>query len=464
MARPAALLLVVLASSSLEGLWVWLLAAALSQLDGQVSPTFLPIAMLIFIAWLAARVLTISRVSARTRRIVLVGGGLSLALAVATIQAGVLFPMQLILGHREPDFRGSGVMLGLLVAYLWARGLAMAAQVSRRQVVSHIGVSIFLLANILFVLPLTRPVQESGLTVVIASFCAALVALLLVQLTDTQSRQLSKPQWFGLAGAAAVAIVVAASVFTGILSSGAPGAVAQGIGRGARVTTPITDSILLGVGYLAHYLTYFFIWLRAVFGGDPEAVERAQQEAERNRPRFETEGNYGPPEIMTIVAALIVLGLVAWWVAHVLLRLVGMGERRRGDSVRQIRRSVPLGPASGLRAALARIPGLGDPNHGLSGRAAQIRRHYRTFQAMMARARLPRASSQTADEYQEHLAVRLPRATVPVTTITDAYELARYADASTPLPDPDSVATALREVRATLQDEAARPERERPGT
>lgn len=456
MARPIALLAVVLAASCLEGLWVWLLASALSELDGQVGPVLPALLLLSFAGWLSTRVLSISRVSARTRRIALVGGGLLLTLFAATVHAGRVFPLQLVFGQYEPDYRGSGVVMGLLVAYLWARGLAIAAHVSRRQVVSHIGVSTFLLANILFVLPLTRPVQQFGLTVVIGSFCSALVALLLVQLADTQSRQLTKVQWSGLAGGAALAIVVAAGFFTGLLSSGLPAALAQTIGRGTRLAIPLTDGLLLGVGYAAQYLTYFLIWLRELHGGDQKAAEQALQEAERSRPRFENDGNYGPPEIMTILATIFVLGLVGWWVAHVLLQLVAIGERRRTDSVRQSRRSVPLGPAEGLRGLLAHLPGMSDPDDQLSGRAAQIRRHYRSFQAMMARARLPRAPEQTAEEYQERLTRTLPRATAPVATITNAYELARYAEPNTPLPDPEHMVAALREIRATLQAEADR--------
>lgn len=455
MTRALALLAVLLAVSCLEGLWVWLLTAALSQLEGQVAPPLPALALLIFVSWLTTRALSLAGVALDTRRAILVAAGLGLALLAATVHAGLMLPVQLILGHHDPDYRGSAVALGLLVAYLWARGLALAARASRPQVVNHVLVSTFILANILLVLPLAGPVRESGLTVVIGSFFAALAGLLLVQIADTESHQLTKAQWFALTAGAAVAMVSCAALFTGVLANGLPQSIGDALGRIVRFVTPVTNMVILGIGYLAHYVTLFILYLRAVHGGDPEAVQRAQEEAEQARPRFDNDSSYGPPEIMTLFAILVVLGLLVWWIAGVYGRLVQRGDRRDRSVGSMSRLSVREGDLlDGLRDALGRLPGLGGLSDGLSGRAAEIRRHYRAFQTLMARAQLPREAAQTPIEYQGLLSRRLPNAAMALATISDAYMLARYAGPRTPLPDPADMASAIRNVRALLQGEA----------
>ncbi|MBI4214180.1 MAG: DUF4129 domain-containing protein [Chloroflexi bacterium] len=454
MTRVIALILVVLACSALEGLWVWLLATTLSEVDGQIAPSLLFLLALPFSSWLTSRLLATSKISAAVRRSALVWGGLGLAVLAATVHAGLQVPVQFVLGQRDPDYRGSATALGILVGYLWARGLFLSAQVNRGQVMSHISISVFLLANILLLLPLTNSVQEFGLEVVGASFFSALVALLLVQLADTESHQVRKAHWFGLAAAAAVAMLLVTAVFTGVLSSGIPQDVGRALGQAGSIATPVTNGILLGIGYLAEYVTYFFLWLRYLFTGDPDVVERSQREAEAARPRFNTDGPYGVPEIMTLAAAAFIIALLILFAAHVMSRLVERGERRALDSIRERRRSTRGLAAEGVRSALGWLPGFG-PADGLAGRAAEIRRHYRAFQALMARASFPRAAAETASEFQASVTRSLPATRPAVATITGAYTLARYADSSTPLPDPSTVAEAVAEVRTTLQAHAA---------
>ena len=460
MTRALALILVVLSCSSLEGLWVWLLSATLSELDGQISPSLIFLCLIPFSSWLAARLLSTSGISQTVRRSALVWGGLALSLAAATVHAGLNVPLQFVLGHQDPDYRGSATALGLLVSYLWARGLFLAIRVDRGQVMSHVWIATFLLGNILVVLPLTKRVQESGLEVVGASFFAALIALLLVQLADTESHQIRKAHWIGLSAAAALAILVAAGLFTGVLASGFPPEIGRGLKLLGGLATPVTNWVLLGIGYLAEYTTLLFLWLRYVYAGDPAAVERSQQEAEGARLRFNTEGPYGPPEIMTLAAVAFVVLVVMLFAVHVISRLVQLGDRRTTDSVRQSRRSTRGLAADGIRSALSWLPGFGPTAHGLAGRAAEIRRLYRAFQALMARASLPRGAAETAQEFQRTVSRALPASSDAVATITSAYTLARYADAGASLPDPAIVAAAISEVRASLQAEDRAP---RPG-
>ncbi|MSQ23051.1 MAG: DUF4129 domain-containing protein [Chloroflexi bacterium] len=457
MARTLSLIAVVLTASLLEGLWAWLLGAALSEFDGQ-SPPVLPLLIAIpFTGWLLARVLTVSRVRATRRLGILVAGGFLLAFTAATVHAGLLVPLQLILGHPDPDYRGSAVVIGILVGYLWARGLGLAAHVDRRQVVSHIVITTFALANILLVLPLTLRVRESGIEIVAASFCAALLALLLVQSAEAESHELSKLQWSGLAAGAATVILIGAGILTGILTGILSSGIQLNIGQAFAVignfASPITNGVLLGVGYAAMYLTYFLLWLRYLYGADPQAAQRAQQEAEAARPEFNAEGPYGPPEIMTLFTVLVVVGLLAWWAASVYARLAQAPEIRKGSDVRETRQT---GHLDGLFDALGRIPILGSLSDRLIGRTAEIRRHYRTFQGMMARASIPRAISETPEEYRRAVVRHLPGATAPVSMITDAYSVARYADPNADLADPKDMAQALHELRTILQTEEER--------
>lgn len=455
------MLAVLLAVSILEGLWVWLLAATVSEFDGQIAPSLPFACLVIFGSWLAGRLLFLSPVSPAARRWTLVGGGLGLALLVTVVHAGLVVPLQLILGRPDPDYRGSAVVFGFLVAYLWARGLALAGQLTRRQVVSHVLVSTFVLVNILLVLPLSDHVRADGLGVVVGSFFAALTALLLVQTADTESHQVSRKQWVGLAMGAALLMVLCGAMFTGMLAQGMPGVVGDSVRGIASLATPVTNVIILGIGYAAHYLTLFMIFLRTLYGTDPETTQRSQEEAERNRFRLENEANYGPPELMTLFAAVVFFAILAWFIARVLARLVHLGETRSRGGTRQTRTSLrDHDLMDGLRDALGRLPGLGGLADGLGGRGAEIRRQYRAFQALMARAQMPRRSTQTTTEYQEELARRVPQAATPIAQISNAYVLARYAGPETPLPDAGSLAEALREIHSVLQaDELGRTAR-----
>jgi hypothetical protein len=440
------------AVACLEGLWVWLLTAALAQIEGQGAPSLFALIAVIPFAWVLARVLWLAGVSTARRRTILVGGGLGLALAAATIQSGLAVPLALVLAHPDPDYRGSAVALGFLVAYLWARGLALAGTATRRHVVNHVLVSTFVLANILLVFPLAGPVREAGTSVVVGAFFAAVIGLLLVQTAETESRELTKTQWLGLCALAVTVMVVAAGLFTGVLASGLPADFGNLLGRGARVALPVTDAVLIAVGYAAHYLTLFFLYLRNLYGTDPEAAQRVQREAEQSRFRLQDDGTYGPPEIMTIAAVLIVVGLLVWWLVHVLSRLVAAADQQQRSPDVESRSSLRDGTLlDGLREALGHLPGLGGLTDGLSGRGAEIRRHYRRFEALMARADLPRTASQTAVEYQRQLAAVLPSAAAPLETISEVYTLARYSEPAISLPDPAVMEEAVRNVRTALQ-------------
>ena len=61
-------LAVVLAVSVLEGLWAWLLAAAVSEVAGQVQPSWLFVCGLLAVAWLVCRVLPLVGLSEERRR------------------------------------------------------------------------------------------------------------------------------------------------------------------------------------------------------------------------------------------------------------------------------------------------------------------------------------------------------------------------------------------------------------
>src|SRR5438093_12863355 len=57
--RAIALLTVVLMASWLEGLWTWLLAAAIAEVDGQTAPSLAFLGLVIFLSWLASRALSL---------------------------------------------------------------------------------------------------------------------------------------------------------------------------------------------------------------------------------------------------------------------------------------------------------------------------------------------------------------------------------------------------------------------
>src|SRR5438067_1739357 len=141
MASALGLIGVILAVSLLEGLWTWLLVAAISEVATQVYPPLLLLSLISFGAWLSARLLAVANVAIERRRVILITGGLALALVAATMHAGLLHPLQLVFGRYTPDYRGAGITLLLVVAYLWGRGLSLAGIVTRERVLNHIGVS-----------------------------------------------------------------------------------------------------------------------------------------------------------------------------------------------------------------------------------------------------------------------------------------------------------------------------------
>src|SRR5438094_7782294 len=57
--RAIALLTVVLMASWLEGLWTWLLATAIAEVDGQTAPSLAFLGLVIFLAWLSSRALSV---------------------------------------------------------------------------------------------------------------------------------------------------------------------------------------------------------------------------------------------------------------------------------------------------------------------------------------------------------------------------------------------------------------------
>ena len=80
-----------------------------------------------------------------------------------------------------------------------------------------------------------------------------------------------------------------------------------------------------------------------------------------------------------------------------------------------------------------------------------IRRHYRAFQTLMARAELPRRADQTPLEFELAVAAALPPSREPVEELTDAYAIARYAGPAEPVPDPQAAGAAVARVREVLQ-------------
>lgn len=446
--QAVALTTVVLIASWLEGLWVWLLGASLAEVDGQAAPSIEALGLVIFAAWLAAR--AVAGLAPARRRAVAVGGGLVVALTAGTIHAGLAQPLQWAIGAPTPDYRASGAVLALLVAYLWGRGLSLAVRVNRQRIVTQVGTTTFLLVMILLLLPLTNTVAELGTPIVMACFFLAVATLLLVQLAENESYRLTRAQWMGLGLAGTGALVGTGSMLAGILSAGFLGVWLRPVGQ---LAMPFNNAVLRAASYIAEDFTLFLIWLRQLAGGDPEAIQRAQQEADQTRFHFETQSSYGPPEVMTTLAFLLVSAVVIYWFSQLFSRLAHAAERRIGTGILETRLAeIGAGPGlNGLFSALlhGRSPGSSD---GLAGRASQIRRHYRAFQGMMARAAMPREPGQTPREYAAHLGRQLPAAAPPLTALTDAYLLARYAPPGSPLPDPSTVAGAIREVRRSLRD------------
>ncbi len=450
MASAVAVIGVVFCLSLLEGIWTWLLATAASEVSDQVNPPSLAVGVVLFVAWFASRVTAISHVPLDRRRWILAGGGTLLATAAGTIQAGLVHPLQLIFGKYEPDYRGAGIVTVILVAYLWGRGLALGARINRQRIVNHVVISASALALLLLFLPLTQAVPQYGMGAVITSFLLALAALLTEQLASAESRRLTRLQWTSLSAGAALALVVGGAIFAGVFGQGLVLG-GQLLARVGRLASPITDSILLGAGYLAYYLTLLFSWFAKIAGADPEAVTRAMQGAQERQPRFENDPAQSPPEIMTMLVVVFLtlfFGLIAIWIFY---RLVGRMARQQDDFVVEAhtRLSGP-GARQRLRSALDWLTHR-DENGSDEDRRVAIRRHYRSFQTLMARAELPRGLSQTPREFQNEVTASVPGTQAPVGEVTDAYTLARYASPTHPLPDPAEVGNALTRVREALR-------------
>jgi hypothetical protein len=441
---------VVICVSLLEGTWAWLLATAASEVVGQAGPSYPAIGLVLGAAWLASRVTTVVRVPLDRRRWILAGGGLALALVAGTAQAGLLYPLQLVFGNYEPDYRGAGVVVVLLVAYLWGRGLALGVRVNRQRILNHVVIAASALVLLLIFLPLTDAVRQLGLTAVLVSFLLALAALLTEQLAGAESRRMTRLQWASLLIGAALVLIVGGAVFAGVFGQGLV-LVGQGLARVGRLASPVTDAILLGAGYLAYYLTLLFQWFAQISGVDSEAVTRAMQQAQERQPRFEADPNQPAPDILVWMVAVFLTALFGWLAIWIYYRLVGRMARQQDDFAIETHARL-AGPSARdrLRAALDWLRRRDEPHPDEDPRDA-IRRHYRSFQTLMARAELPRGISQTPREFEDHVGAALPGARAPVGALTEAYTIARYAGASEPLPDPDEVGHTVTRVRDALR-------------
>lgn len=444
---------VVICVSFLEGTWVWFLAAAIAEVAGQAHPSVALMGLVLGVAWLAARITEIVQLPLERRRWLLVGGGITLALVMGTVQAGLLLPVQLVVGYYTPDYRGAGIVLLLLAAYLWGRGLWLAMRVNRERVIGHIGISASALAAVLLLLPLSDVVQGLGLAVVTVSFLFAIAGLLLAQLEDVEFRQLTPLQWISAGAGAIIAVVLAGLMLTGALTSGLLSVITRPLVGVARFASPVVDAVLMAAGYLAQYLSYLFRWLGEIFGGDPEAVRRGAQQAEAERPLIDPNVTPAAPEIFTAIVAVSLTLLCTAIAVTIFYRLVARIWDKDAQDVIELRSAEDGGPGAALRGLLDRFfhrdgeePGAdGDPREA-------IRRQYRAFQVLMARANLPRGASQTPHEYRQSLAVAVPPADPHVGEVTDAYVVARYAPAEAPLADPEAIRRAVARIRENLRD------------
>src|SRR3954470_10558857 len=163
MANTAGLVGLLLCISLLEGIWTWLLVAAISEVAGQTHPPLLAVVAIPLLAWFASRVTALLDVPLERRRQLLIGGGLLLAIAVGTIHSGFLQPLQIVFDRGDPDLRGAGVTYLLVTAYLWGRGLALAGTINRERVLNHVAVSAAGLTAVLVFLPLADAIRELGL-------------------------------------------------------------------------------------------------------------------------------------------------------------------------------------------------------------------------------------------------------------------------------------------------------------
>ncbi len=450
-------------ASLLEGAWTWLLAAALSEVAGQIAPSPVYQGSVLLAAWFSARALEIRKIDLEQRRRILVVAGIALALIAGTMHSGLVFPTELVFGRPNPDMRGAGITVVLLSAYLWGRGLALARGIDRDRIGNHVAVSATGLILVLMFLPLTTTVQRDGMLVVGISFLLGTASLTFLQIAGTESRRLSPLQWTSLVTATSVILTIAAAVITGAFSFARLDVLQGAFGAIARWASPVTDAILLAAGHATEYLAYLFRALGQMFGVDQAIIRRAVERAEQERPEFDPNEAIGsPPEIMVLFVAIflstITLGIMFW----IYYRLVGRLRSRDSLASRERARVQGPSPFDALRSALGRLwqPGDGEGPAPADPRAA-IRHHYRRFQVLLARADLPRRTSQTPEEYERTLRGPLASSETQLVEITEAYVLARYAGANAKLPDAARVGAAVDELRTALRTAEPIPAPER---
>ncbi|HZT08988.1 MAG TPA: DUF4129 domain-containing protein [Chloroflexota bacterium] len=450
MAKAVSVFGVVLCISAIEGVWVWLLAAAISEVAGQRYPSLIGVVLILALAWLTVRILVISDIALERRRLLLIAGGLALALGIGTVHAGVAVPPQLLIGTYEPDLRGAGIALVILIAYLWGRGLALAAGLTRERVIGHIAVSTSALCAVLVFLPLTGAVQRLGFGAVVTTFALAIAALLLIQAMGVEARELTPSRWGMVAGGFTILLMVGAAGLTGILSSGFLLGSARTVGALGRQARPLTDALLLALGHVAEAIAMALRWLAETIGADPSAIVQNMRGAEESRPKIEDQAPQGPPEVLTVLVAATLTLLFCVIVIAVFHRLVGHASASRRDEIEEVRQRLPRGRAA-LLGWFGRKSADGDDLVG-QGVRVEIRRAYRAFQSAMARAGVPRAPGETPREYGRLLASILPAGAADLAQIARAYSVARYSDESTPVPSAEEVRQAVRRLRAVLRD------------
>jgi hypothetical protein len=153
---------------------------------------------------------------------------------------------------------------------------------------------------------------------------------------------------------------------------------------------------------------------------------------------------------------LVAVFLTVGFILVVVLIYYRLVRRVPGDSdeeVQEIRASTGGGGLGALlRGAFDRFGHLRAANEGADADSrSAIRRHYRAFQTLMARAGLPRGESQTAREFEAALLIAVPEAAAPLAVLTDAYVLARYADSGAALPLAQVVGEAVMQMRLALR-------------
>lgn len=444
-----------LAASLLEGTWAWLFVATISEVVGQAHPSRAAFGFLLLTAWVAARLLAASDIDLHRRRQILVGGGLLVAVAAGTIQAGVPTPLHLFIGDHSPDFRPAGIFLFILVAYLWARGLWLAIHVTRRRLVNHLVTTACALVLILLFLPLADVVRDEGLGAVVSSFMIAIAALVMTRVTEAESHHLTRMQWSGMAAGLAVLLAAGAGLLTGLFSTGTLDAFARGVGAFGKVASPLTNGVLLGLGLLAQGVVEVIRWLGALSGIDGEAVLRSMREAAQSRLQFdELARDQSAPDVLAVPVVAATTIVVVGGIVLILARLVRANRRRAGGALAQRERmdSRNEGVAALLRKALHSLFGLRADTDDLgSTNRAAIRRAYRVFQQLMATANIPRAIGETPAEFQATAAREIPGAQGALAALTQAYAAARYADERTPLAKPREVAQSLELIRGALR-------------